>query len=146
MAYQTAIDLNYSALINFSENDFTRAGPGALRGIRKMFLDTGDLKPEEVVAWMVEHQMDEFDRLGLSFNGLFGRALHAIDCQGLFCEVDKYCREAAPDLASARKRIKAKFLPAAKLPPLFFPPKWGISGSVPKVASLPEDNREMTLF
>lgn len=35
MAYQMAIDLNYSAVINFSENDFTQAGSGALRGIRK---------------------------------------------------------------------------------------------------------------
>ena len=34
MSYQTIIGLNYSALIGFSENDFTQAGPGALRGIR----------------------------------------------------------------------------------------------------------------
>jgi hypothetical protein len=27
MSYQTTIDLNYSQLINFSENDFTQAGP-----------------------------------------------------------------------------------------------------------------------
>lgn len=34
MSYQVAIDLNYSDLVNFSENEFTQAGPGALRGIR----------------------------------------------------------------------------------------------------------------
>src|SRR6266498_695297 len=109
MSYQIAIDLNYSDLINFDENDFTKAGPGALRGIRKCFEDPGDCTPEEVILWMVERQDQEFRRLGLSFHGLSGRPLHAIDCQGLFCETDKYCREAVPDLASARRRIKARF-------------------------------------
>src|SRR5205085_2776047 len=37
MAYQTAIDVNYSQLMDFSENEFTQPGPGALRGIRKVF-------------------------------------------------------------------------------------------------------------
>ena len=42
MSYQTTIDLNYSALIEFSENEFARAGPGALRGIKKVFQGLGD--------------------------------------------------------------------------------------------------------
>lgn len=127
MSYQTAIDLNYSNLINFSENDFTQAGPGALRGMAKCFESIGDYTPTEVIMWMVEHQEEEFARLGLPFHGLFGRPLHAIDCQGLFCETDKYCRVAVPELSSARKRIKAHFAPQATVPELFFPPKWGIN-------------------
>jgi hypothetical protein len=35
MSYQTTIDLNYSALLEFSENEFTQAGPGALRASRR---------------------------------------------------------------------------------------------------------------
>ena len=131
MSYQTAIDLNYSELVNFSENEFTQPGPGALRGIKKVFEDTGDYSPTEVILWMVEHQEAEFDRLGLGFDGLWGRRLHAIDCQGLFCETDKYCREAAPELASARKRIKARFAATAEPIKMFFPPKWGINDKVP---------------
>ena len=61
-----------------------------------MFQDLGDYTPAEIVLWMTERQGDEFARLGLPFAGLWGRPLHAIDCQGLFCETDKYCREAAP--------------------------------------------------
>ena len=132
MSYQTAIDLNYSALVNFSENDFTQAGPGALRGMKKAFETTGDYTPAEVVLWMVERQQEELARLGLPFNGLWGRPLHAIDCQGLFCELDKYCREAAPELSSARKRIKARFAPSPEPIQLFFPPKWGINSSLPQ--------------
>ena len=36
MSYQTTIDLNYSALLEFSENEFTQAGPGALRASRSV--------------------------------------------------------------------------------------------------------------
>jgi hypothetical protein len=131
MSYQTAIDLNYSALVDFSENAFTQAGPGALRGIRKCFVDLGDYTPTDVIRWMVERQSDEMDRLGLPFHGLYSRALHAIDCQGLFCETDKYCREAVPDLASARRRIKARYTQTPEPISLFFPPKWGINDLLP---------------
>ncbi len=124
MAYQTAIDLNYSELINFNENDYTQAGPGALRGLKKAFVDLGDFSPADAILWMVERQQDEFARLNLPFSGLFGRPLHAIDCQGLFCELDKYCREAAPHLVSGRSRIKARFAPSRELLSLYFPPKW----------------------
>ena len=128
MAYQTAIDLNYSDLLTFGENDFTQPGPGALRGIRKVFEDPGDYTPAEIIHWMTDRQEQEFTRLGLPFAGLLGRPLHAIDCQNLFCETDKYCREAAPELASARTRIKARFAPSAEPLRLFFPPRWGING------------------
>lgn len=129
MAYQTAIDLNYSALINFDENDFTVPGPGALRGMQKVFESLGDYKPAETVHWMVEHQDEEFARFKLPPATLFGRKLHAIDCQGLFCETDKYCREAAPELVSGRKRIKAKFSVTPKPIDYFFPPKWQIDSA-----------------
>jgi hypothetical protein len=131
MSYQTAIDLNYSALIDFSENEFTQAGPGALRGIRKAFEDLGDYSPTDIICWMVDNQATEFDRLGYPFGGLWGRPLHAIDCQGLFCELDKYCREAIPDLASGRKRIKARFARSTGPIQLFFPPKWRLNDHLP---------------
>jgi hypothetical protein len=133
MAYQTAIDINYSDLVDFGENDYTQAGPGALRGLRKAFLDLGDYSPADTILWMVDRQEEEFSRLSLSFRGLFGRPLHGIDCQGLFCELDKYCREAVPDLASARSRIKAKYSGSSGDLSLYFPPKWGlaVSGILP---------------
>ena len=131
MSYQTAIDLNYSELIDFGEDDFTRAGPGALRGIRKAFEDLGDRSPDDAIHLMVEAQEREFARLGLPFAGLWGRRLHAIDCQGLFCELDKYCRVAVPELSSARRRIKARFVPSGEPLTLFFPPKWEIAPTPP---------------
>lgn len=129
MSYQTAIDLNYSALINFSENSFTQPGPGALRGLKKVFESLGDYSPAEAVLWMAEQQDEEFACLDLPPAKLFNRPLQAIDCQGLFCETDKYCREAAPELASARSQIKAKYATPKPMDELFLPPKWSLEYS-----------------
>lgn len=146
MSYQVAIDINYSTLTNFSENDFTQPGPGALRGIKKVFRDTGSLRPADVIHWMVDRQEEEFDRRGLTFGGLFGRRIHAIDAQNLFCETDKYCREALPSLASARTRIKAKFAPTRAPLLLFFPPKWGINANLSRTIPAPTSDLALRLF
>lgn len=126
MAYQLAIDFNYSEVFNFSENDFTNAGPGAIRGISKCFTDTGKADTSSVINYMVDNQEKEFARLGLDFRRIGRRPLHAIDCQGLFCETDKYCRVKFPDLTSNRTRIKSTFTPNSKPISYFFPPKWKI--------------------
>lgn len=126
MAYQIAIDLNYSEVIDFSENDFTVAGPGAKRGIRKVFSDTNGMSDSEVIMWMVENQREECEALEIECTTLFGRPLHAIDIQNLFCEVDKYSRVAYPHLKSNRSRIKVSFTPSSDPLPLFYPPKWDI--------------------
>jgi alpha-glutamyl/putrescinyl thymine pyrophosphorylase clade 1 len=133
MSYQTAIDLNYSDVLrsDFDENSFTKPGPGALRGIKKVFHDLGDFSPEQAIVWMVRRQQEEMSRRGFPFSGLWGRPLHAIDCQGLYCEVDKYCREALPALTSARKRIKARYVPHVEPITLFFPHKWGLNDKLP---------------
>ena len=124
MAYQIAIDFNYSEVFNFDENDFTIAGPGAVRGIKKCFVDTNGKSYGYIIKYMVDNQDKEFDRLGLKFNNLFGRKLHSIDCQGWFCETDKYCRVKFPQLTSSRKKIKSVYKPKNEKLNLFFPPKW----------------------
>ena len=141
MAYQIAVDINYSEFVSFSENDFTQPGPGALRGLAKMFTTLGDFSPRDTILWMVDHQEEEFQKLGLEFNGLFGRRLHAIDCQGLFCEVDKYCREKLPELKSARSRIKARFVASDNSLSYFFPPKWGIQ--VPRTTTTRSGQKQL---
>ena len=55
MAYQLAIDLNYSELFNFNENDFTIAGPGALRGIEKCFIDTDRKGNAYIIQYIVDN-------------------------------------------------------------------------------------------
>jgi hypothetical protein len=127
MAYQLMTDINYSNVVDFNENDFTMVGPGSMRGINKCFRSRSGKSYEYIIRWMVEHQEEEFNKFGLSFKLLWGRSLHNIDCQGLFCETDKYCRVALPELSSNRVRIKAKFEPTVNNILYFYPPKWGIN-------------------
>jgi len=130
MAYQLATDINYSTLCDFEENSYTVAGPGAERGIRKCFIDTGGKSDAEIILWMTENQESQFQRLGIKFQSLWGRPLKAIDCQNLFCEVDKYCRAAYPELKSNRTRIKARFSANYQLIDYSYPPKWNINDKV----------------
>lgn len=136
LAYQLAIDLNYSEHIDFSEDEFSVPGPGAVRGLHKVFADFNGNRPEELIIRMVDQQESQFERLGLSFQDLFGRRLHAIDCQGLFCETDKYSRVAFPHLKSNRQRIKQVHTPSAEPLPLFYPPKWKLSCVLPEPLAL----------
>ena len=136
LAYQIAIDLNYSPHLRFSENEFTLPGPGAQRGLRKVFIDPRGRSAQQLILDMVEEQECQFHRLGLSFKGLFGRPLHAIDCQGLFCEIDKYSRVAFPELKSSRSRIKQHFRPTGPMPPLVFPAHWGLTPPAPARSSI----------
>lgn len=131
LAFQYAIDINYSYLTDFDENEFVVAGPGAHDGIRKCFPESPREDAEKIIFWMVENQQAEFDRLGIRFEGLFGRDLKAIDCQNIFCELSKYSRVSHPEIEgiSNRKRIKQVFSSRnrERLTAPFFPPKWGLS-------------------
>lgn len=129
LAYQFTIDLNYSSLVNFSEMEFVMPGPGARDGIYKCFRSLGGLNCTDIIKLMADRQEFEFDRLGLNFMTLGGRRLQLIDCQNLFCEVDKYARLAHPHIKgiTGRKRIKQIYHPDSKPLDYLYPPKWGIN-------------------
>lgn len=133
LAYQFVIDINYSNLMNFSEDMFVVPGPGCRDGIRKCFYDLGHLNEAEIIKLMVDRQAEEFNRLGLAFKTLWGRPLKLIDCQNVFCEVDKYSRIAHPQFKgiSGRNRIKQKYRPNLKSIHYWFPPKWKINERIP---------------
>lgn len=137
LAFQYAIDINYSELTDFSEMSFVVPGPGALDGIRKCFSDNGGLSNVDIIKKMADMQEYEFDRLGLKFKTLWGRKLQLIDCQNIFCEIDKYSRVMFPEFSglSGRTRIKQKFKPNLTPIDYFYPPKWGINEDVQKTLS-----------
>jgi hypothetical protein len=128
LAFQFAVDLNYSGLMDFSEKEFVVAGPGARDGVHKCFADTSGLCEADVIRLVAERAEEEFRALGLRFQTLWGRPLQLIDCQNLFCEVDKYARVVHPEFlgASGRTRIKQKFSPRPTSLLQWYPPKWGL--------------------
>lgn len=155
LAFQLAIDLNYSSAVDFDEAECVVAGPGALDGISKCAPATRPRDAERFIMDVCARQEDEFARLGVEFPGLFGRRLQPIDCQNLFCEISKYSRVVFPGVAgvAGRTRIKQRYSAAGPLPAPFFPPKWGLEvpAAVGGAAAAPDQepvrrSAELVLF
>jgi thymidylate kinase len=132
LAYQYVTDLNYSTTTDFGENEFVVAGPGARDGIRKCFECLGGLTEADLIRFVCDRQEEEFGLRSLKFEYLWQRPLQLIDCQNLFCEVDKYSRVYHPDVKvkSGRARIKQQFRPSPTRIDYWYPPKWGLNDRI----------------
>lgn len=132
LAYQFAIDLNYSGFLQADEMEFVVPGPGALDGISKCFAAANNFSPADIIRMVTEHQSEEFERLGLTFRSLWGRPLQLIDCQNIFCEISKYARVRHPEVAGVanRTRIKQKYRPTLVPVNYWFPPKWNLNDTI----------------
>jgi alpha-glutamyl/putrescinyl thymine pyrophosphorylase clade 1 len=136
LAYQYAIDINYAPHFQFDEMEFVVPGPGARRGIAKCFADTGGMNDSEVIRAMTVSAPSFLESVG--FKDLWGRPLQLIDCQNLFCEVDKYARVAHPELNSnGPARIKQKYSSALEPIKLGYPPVWGLPWKADSPVSFP---------
>lgn len=133
LAYQFITDINYSTITDHSEMEFVVPGPGARDGVRKCFPLAAPGNTEDIIREVAEVQDEQFRSLGLRFDTLWGRKLQLIDCQNLFCEVDKYCRKAHPHIVglSGRTRIKQQFRATLEPLRLFYPPKWNLNQLIP---------------
>ena len=143
IAFQLAIDMNYSTVINHSEAEFVVAGPGARDGLSKCFLNYTEFAPEALIEYMFDRQEVEFERLGIKFRSLWGRRLQLIDCQNLFCEISKYARIAHPEYLGIARRTRIKQIFRANIAPLqpWYPPKWGLNAMVPQLTTPPESQQ-----
>jgi len=132
LAYQYTTDINYSTMTSFNETEFVVPGPGARDGIRKCFRDLGGMNEADIIRMVADRQHVEFERLGIEFKSLWGRPLQLIDCQNLFCEVDKYARHAHPDVIgiTGRTRIKQVFRSTSTPIEYWYPPKWGLNEQI----------------
>lgn len=132
LAYQYVTDLNYSGMMSFSEMEFVMPGPGARSGIQKCFADRDSYSESDLIRWMADHQIDEFSRRGIEFHTLWGRPLQLIDCQNLFCEVDKYARVHHPEMPGLSNRIRIKQEYRWNPTPIecWLPPKWKLNDRI----------------
>lgn len=142
LAYQMAIDLNYSAVIDYDEDEFVVPGPGAIDGVAKAWPGSSPRDAARLIHITKDEQDEQFARIGVQFAGLFGRPLKLIDCQNLYCELSKYARVAHPEAVgrSGRTRIKQAYRawpPPQPLPRPFLPPKWELA--VPDVGAAGDD-------
>lgn len=127
LAYQYAIDLNYTDIIDFDENSFVKAGIGAKRGIDKCFISLGKYSYEDAIRF-TQDNFDNFSiKYGTSFKNLFGRHLKLIDLQNCFCETDKYLRVKLPELNAGNNRIKQIYKLNELKIKFNFPRKWKLN-------------------
>ena len=126
LAYQWLIDLNYSSHLDFDENEFVVAGPGARRGLNKCFQPDPSWTEADLIGWTADRQEAEFTARQLDWTNLGGRRLQLVDIQNIFCEVDKYTRLTRPDLAhlAPGRRPKQRYRPSRQPVPANFPAKW----------------------
>jgi len=129
LAYQFITDLNYSRHLGFTETEFVVPGPGARDGIAKCFCDLGGFGEADIIRLIQDRQLEECERAGVPCPSLWGRAMQLIDCQNVFCEVDKYSRVAFPNVLgrTTRTRIKQRYRASDPLPIPTYPAKWGIA-------------------
>jgi hypothetical protein len=146
LAYQYAIDFNYSDVIDFDENSFVKAGIGAIRGLKKCFEYTEKYSNDDLIRYTHDNIQKYREQYGYSdFKNLFGREPTLIDLQNCFCETDKYLRVKMPELKVDNVRIKQIYKRNNNNINYFFPPKWGINDKIENKCLQP-NMKESTLF
>ena len=98
-AQQYCIDLNYSPLFNFSENDFVITGPGSLKGIGWTFDGASGKRYDYVgtIKWVhdnFERLMGDFcEKTGMKWNPLPWEPVPTLtNLQNCFCETSKFAK------------------------------------------------------
>ncbi|KAF4568348.1 hypothetical protein EYR36_010359 [Pleurotus pulmonarius] len=134
--YQLLLNLSYTPVSHFSDNDFVVAGIGAKSGLVKLFGDSYKIAKEnsdtidvDVMQWMVDNQAECFKKLGINFVGLGPDSLPLTlpDIEHSICEVDKYARLAFPHVKGKdnRTNLRRSYKQTGKsLPPLRLPKAW----------------------
>jgi 5-hmdU DNA kinase, helical domain len=102
LAYQVCLDLTYSSvllgdqpILLFSQNEWARLGPGAMRGMQRMVGYQTQTKNLEGLRYLWSHQCDFFERYGLKFPFLKDEyncevEISLANMQNCLCEFSKY--------------------------------------------------------
>lgn len=115
LGYQFYVDMAYIKEFPFSENEFTVAGPGCVRGLNYLFKNRDGMTYEECLFWL----RDNLDRLFVEELGkdwdakcVFwdlpeeDRCFNIMSLENCFCELSKYIR-AKEGTGRPRKRYRA---------------------------------------
>lgn len=141
-AQQYCIDLNYSPLFNFSENDFVITGPGSLKGIGWTFDGASGKRYDYVgtIKWVhdnFERLMGDFcEKTGMKWNPLPWEPVPTLtNLQNCFCETSKFAKGLGASFNKGRnERIKHTYEKSPKKIEFVFPPKW--NAELPKPGEL----------
>src|SRR3989344_1808961 len=105
LAYQIFVDLTYMEEFLFSENEFTIAGPGCIKGLKLIFDDFDKMNYEEALFWLRDNQNL------FNFNNLFqdleeyDKKINVMSLENCMCEISKYIRA-----CNGKGRLRAKYV------------------------------------
>ena len=115
LGYQFYVDMTYIKEFPFSENEFTVAGPGCVRGLNYLFKNRDGMSYEECLFWLRDNLDNLFTKtLKKDWNPkkLFwdlpeeDRCFNVMSLENCFCELSKYIR-AKEGTGRPRKRYRA---------------------------------------
>lgn len=101
LGYQMFVDMTYIKDFPFSENEFTIAGPGCIRGLDYLFKDRGGMDYEECLFWLRNNLDGLFrEELGKDWDPkkVFwdlpeeDRCFNVMSLENCFCELSKYIK------------------------------------------------------
>jgi hypothetical protein len=105
LSYQILVDSLYPlriyggrGLLPFSQDEWASAGPGAQRGIRRLLKSPNNTRQYlDVMRWLRDNQVNEFNRVGLNFPYLEDSSDNPIlislpNIQNCLCEFHKYVK------------------------------------------------------
>lgn len=136
IAFQLLMNLSYTPILNFGENDFVVAGVGACEGLKKCFAPLssrhGSANFHEsgpgLIRWIMETQSTHFERLGLkpAVLGAEKRRMTLVDVEHTLCEMHKYTRASAKGAAPKGGRFTPRSRHMPRYP--FLPKVWKDGG------------------
>ena len=114
LSYEMAVDLSYTDIIPYNEDEWTSSGPGSIRGINNMLHVIPSVKAEThplytaILVHLRNIQKEKFEELDLPFEKISygGSYLTLRDIEHSTCEFLKYYRT-----LMGTGRCKEKFVP-----------------------------------
>lgn len=116
LGYQIFVDMTYIRKFPFSENEFTKAGPGCKSGLNYLFEDRDGMNYEECLFWLRDNLNEAFKtHLGkkINFDLMMpdlepeDRCMNVMSLENCMCELSKYIR-AVEGTGRPRQIYKAK--------------------------------------
>lgn len=141
-AQQYCIDLNYSPLFNFTENDFVITGPGSLKGLSWIMEGATGKKYDYVgaIKWLQEHFLENVtqlcDELGMEWKPLPWEPVPTLtNYQNTLCETSKFAKGLGHTFKEGKQeRIKHTYEQSPQKIDFVFPPKW--NAKMPEVGEI----------
>ena len=133
ITFKLATDLNYSPILDFEERDFVVAGPGAVDGIRKCFVETAGLSNEDVIKAMADIGTNSSAPSASSFS-IFGEGRYNSSIvktsSAKLISIAEWLIRGCPVRRRAHQNWAGRYVPNGEPMRRLYPEKWRLNTSL----------------